>query len=572
MVNVDANFHTLAASDNPITRVRIYFIGDGVDCTDDNDVETNGYLLVSDVSETNSNSIIGKNGITIDEYFNKELNVTIGETASSTFSTTFLNSNGMLNNFQFGRCKVYLDVYDSSNSTWYACPMGVYIIDMPTKRRVQLISVTAYDQMQLLDAIADNWWGSLDFSAGLTPIQILQSMGATLRFTVNPDTVTNLTNGTYSFAEAPFASVEMTYRDILEYIAEFCASIAFFDRDGQLTLRLFETAQIGGSTYTVDADTLGNNCLAIDVAEYTVGAIDKLQVAASDLDIGVIKGTGNNGYKIVDNPFLFGASEAEIDTKATPIYTALNGIGAYVPVDATILTDWSICSGDEISVTYSGETYRLPIFQQRLEWRGAFVKSQMWCSGDPKLPELSATNRAEYRDKRAVHELEVTVETLRSLITDMGDNYTLIEQTVNSIQQVVSAQGVTISDILDPSGEIWTAITTNSTNLSNVSSALNNEITERKSYIRFIPAEPAIVLGVDTGNEIKLKMVNNIIYFFNGQDDSTDLSLAYAYFNSEEAYATRFVAGQSLRFGTENDAVKWLWRKLPNGDLVLDVV
>ena len=38
------------------------------------------------------------------------------------------------------------------------------------------------------------------------------------------------------------------------------------------------------------------------------------------------------------------------------------------------------------------------------------------------------------------------------------------------------------------------------------------EISERKSYIRFLPLEPAIVLGVDTGNEIKLKLVNNIIY------------------------------------------------------------
>lgn len=572
MVNVASQFHTLAASDSPVTRVRIYFITDVVDCSDDADVEANGYLLVSDVTQSDSNSIIGQNGITIDEYFNKDKNVSIGTTVSSTMSLTFLNSTGILDDFQFGKCKVYLDVFDSDNSVWYPCSLGVFLIDVPVKRRVQLISVTAYDQMQLLDTNADDWWGSLDFSNGLTPVQILQTMGATLRFPINPDTVSSLTNGSYSFSEAPFTAVEMTYRDIIAYLAGMCASVAFFNRDGQLTLRFFETASIDDAIYTVNADTVGNNCLAADVAEYTVKAIDKLQVSASDSDIGVIKGDGNNGYRIVDNPFLSGTSEAQVDTKVTPIYNVLNSFGSYIPVNITIYTDWSIESGDEIALVYGGVTYRLPIFQQRLKWRGGYVKSNMWCSGDPSLPELPAYNRATFRDKRTVHELEITVDTLRSLITDLSGNYTLIQQTVDSIQQTVSAQGITIQDILDPTGEIWTAITTNSANISDVESALNGEISERKSYIRFIPAEPAIVLGVDTGNEIKLKMVNNIIYFFNGQDDSTDLSLAYAYFNSEEAYATRFVAGQSIQFGEESDDVHWIWKKLTNDDLVLDMI
>jgi hypothetical protein len=79
-------------------------------------------------------------------------------------------------------------------------------------------------------------------------------------------------------------------------------------------------------------------------------------------------------------------------------------------------------------------------------------------------------------------------------------------------------------------------------------------------------------MGVDEDNEIKLKLVNNIIYFFNGADDSTDLSLAYAYFNSQEAFADRFVAGESVQIGTSDNAAHWLWKKLNNGDLVLELV
>jgi hypothetical protein len=80
------------------------------------------------------------------------------------------------------------------------------------------------------------------------------------------------------------------------------------------------------------------------------------------------------------------------------------------------------------------------------------------------------------------------------------------------------------------------------------------------------------VLGVDTDNEIKLKLVNNVIYFFNGDDDSTDLSLAYAYFNSEEAGADRFVATESVQIGRDTSVARWMFKELSNGDLVLDLV
>ena len=125
----DSAFHTLAIADSPKTRCRIYFIGDGADCTDDDDVQTNGTLLVGAVGDTDSNGRIGQDGIKFAEYHNPEYNVTIGRAVSSQVEMTLLNTDGGLDNFAYGRCKIYLDVYDSVNSTWLSCPMGVYIID-----------------------------------------------------------------------------------------------------------------------------------------------------------------------------------------------------------------------------------------------------------------------------------------------------------------------------------------------------------------------------------------------------------------------------------------------------------
>lgn len=944
MYPVSADFHNLSIADAPTSRVRIYFIEANVDCTDDNDVQSNGTLLCMP-GETDSNGRIEKGGVTINEFFNSDTNVQIGATVSSQIGMTLINRDGALDGFNYGRCKVYIDVYDDTNSTWLTCPMGVYNIAIPKRRKVQLVSATGYDQMQQLDEIADSWWNGLDWSNGITLLQIIQSMAATLGIHLSANTSANIVNSGLSYTEIPFTAIEMTYRDILSYIAETTGTIARFDRNGALDLRWFSDAvlstdtqtyagglvtftatdrasisslsvpfspiqslngydhpwpggggvnkldpthtytgllynptvgttlnvavaspskitdngdgsftfdvkaawdnsgwlvpvtagntyrisvkfsgagvrttvglldsaytvltksnnasnpqtlsetytpsvdgywyccittnannditidnpifsvgstapaswtpysnicpisgrtglsvyvgptqdqqdattyavdwtseagtvyhgtvdpvtgqltvdrvyallndssawyevsgmpkyrystafadrkkynnsyeglsacsyiQVNASEYTntgrwvssssnnfgiessgltlaqiqqdatdgkiaivyelatpltylltptqvavlagtnnvwstgdsvsvtvseptlveIQTDTVGNQCLSIDVGEYQVPQIDALSVKASQADVGVTIGSGGNAYTILDNPMLFG-DEAAITTKATPIYNRLSAFRLFTPISMRCIMDWSIEAGDIITVTNESVTYDLPIFQQRLRWRGGYVASDLFSNGEQERPTQSKEIRSSFRSNTQMHEFEVTLEQLRSYIQSVDGNYTLIQQTVDAITQTVANQNVTIKNILDPTGEIWTAITKNTSNLSSIEDSLNNEITERRSYIRFIPSEPAIVMGVDEDNEIKLKLVNNIIYFFNGADDSTDLSLAYAYFNSQEAFADRFVAGESVQIGKNDNAAHWLWKKLNNGDLVLELV
>ena len=160
MYPVANNFHELSIQDAPKTRIRIYFIGSTVDCTDDNDVQTNGTLLVGNVGDTDSNGRIAQDGVVFNEYLNPEKNVKLGSCVSSQIGLTLLNYDGALNGYTFGRCKVYLDLYDAANSTWLPCPMGVYLLEQPVKTRQKLINVTGYDQMRLLDTDARAWWDS----------------------------------------------------------------------------------------------------------------------------------------------------------------------------------------------------------------------------------------------------------------------------------------------------------------------------------------------------------------------------------------------------------------------------
>lgn len=567
MVTVDSDFHSLVVTQGARTRIRIYFIGDFIDCTDDNAVQTNGTLLVGASGDTDSNGRIGQDGITITEIFNKDTNLSIGGAASYHISMTLLNKDGALNDFGFGRCKIYLDVWDGTNEEWLPCPLGVFNIDIPVKRKVQLVSCSGYDQMQALDLIADNWWNGLDWynSNGLTILQVLQNMASVLSLSLSANTSSNLLNSSIVFNALPFTSTEMTYRDILNIIAEATGTIARFDRNGALDLRWFDVAEVYGDTVSISADAASTPCLAIDVAEYKVAAIDAVHAKSSENDVGVIVGDGNNELVIINNPLL-GGTTYQIETKITPIYNRVSAVEAYSPISVRAVADCSLEAGDIINIVYVGETYSLPIFQQTYSWCGGRVISQMLSNGNTIRPTTNGELRAEYRTKAQMHEFEVTLDTLRSRIESLNGDYSQIEQTVNSISQTIATQDISISNILDTNGEIWTAIKNNATNISGVEDGLNTEINTRQSYIRFIPAEPAIVLGIDEGNQIKLKLVNDKIYFFSGSDDSTDLSNAYAYFNSEETGVDRLVASDSVTVGN------WIWKDLGNGHFTLTYV
>lgn len=443
MYPVSSNFHTLSIQDAPKTRVRIYFIGSGVDCTDDNDVQTNGTLLKWAVGDTDSNRRIGQDGIKFTEYFNPEYNVTIGQTVSSQIEMTLINTDGALNNFAFGRCKVYLDVYDSVNSAWLTCPMGVYIIELPTQRRSKLIHAFGYDQMQKLDVICDSWWSGLNWSGGLTLLQIVNSMASQIGVSVSTGTASAIVNSSVTYTDAPFDCVEATYRDVLEYISEATGTIARFDRDGALDMRWFSAPEINGFNVSIPTENSPNCCLGINIAEYSVAPIDKLNVRMAEGVVSVNVGSGTNTYTILDNPFLNGDS-ATITARATPIYNRLSNITNYSPVQAKMIWDWSLEAGDiVIFLANLGYNYFMPIFQQTMTWRGGFVTADVVNSGDPVRPVNDSSSRELYRIDANMRTMTIDADRINLL------GYTTINNGFKvNLDGTFEATGATISGTL----------------------------------------------------------------------------------------------------------------------------
>lgn len=297
-------------------------------------------------------------------------------------------------------------------------PLGVFNIDTPAKRKVKMIATTAYDRMIKFDREADT------FLAGLTyPITLGGIYTALCAFVGVTSATTTFINSTRSFNEAPATAENITAREVLGWIAEAACSFARFTRDGELELAWF-----GEEAVTI----LANQHFNADVSEYEVAAIDKLQIKNTENDIGVIIGTGTNAYVILDNPFLYGNSDTEIRTYGTPIYNRLSAMAAFAPVNAVAVCDWSIQAGDIISITPAETAYTFPVYLQTITWKGG-ARVAYECTGEASRPVVDAVNRRVYNQKRAVHELNVTVDGLESRITDAEGNISSVEQYAESL-------------------------------------------------------------------------------------------------------------------------------------------
>ena len=564
---VSDQFHSIIASGNYVTRLRIYAIPESVDCTDDNAVQTNGTLLVLNQGDTDSNGRISQGGLTLTDYFNKETDVEIGDTVSCEISTTLMNNDGALDSYDYGKFKAYLDVRATSGNSWQTASLGVFYWDRPTKRKVQLVTATARDQMQKFDAIATDWFDSLDFENGITLSQILFSMVDSLGVRLDDDTTNNLVNGSHVYTAKPFDADSLTYRDVLGWIAGAAGGNARFDRNGFLTIRYFDYALMstpsGDSSvvgyaivgdavlgdgienyYRLNNTTIGGGIFSIDIAEYTVKQINKLIVKSADNDFGTIVGNGLNAYELVNNPFMYGETTDAILPRATNVYNKISGLEPYSPITITAMADWSIEAGDIIYVVTSNGNYVLPIFQQQIVWNGVSVQSTMASTGAESRPTQSKQNRMEFRSNRSVHQLEVTAERLLSMIQATDGNFSEIVQQFNSIVTTVSA----VSDALNAA---QSQITQLSDSVEIGFSQTSEEFMDLYSFIRLIAS--GIVIGKST-SDIKLKLENDVLYFFTGDEENVTTSNAIAYFSTNRLYVNNSTI-QNLTLGTDTQAL-----------------
>lgn len=306
--------------------------------------------------------------------------------------------------------------------------LGTFLLNTPKKRKVNLIAVSALDRMTRFDVAADDFWNGLTY-----PVTIGQIFTQLCTFVGVPAATAFFINSAHLLDEAPMAAENITAREILGWVAQAACSFARMTRDGEVELAWFGTRPVSIPM---------TQYFSIAPAEYEVAQVDKLQISGSETDIGVVIGEGTNGYQILDNPLLYGATDTEVRTLGVPIYNRLIAYAAFSPIVAAAVCDWSIQAGDIIEIALNGVPYALPVYTQTITWKGN-ARVTYESTGAEKRPVMTATNRRVYAQKRAIHEVSETVAGLTRHIEDVDGNLADLSLTVNNFSlEFVSKDGV----------------------------------------------------------------------------------------------------------------------------------
>ena len=404
--------------------------------------------------------------------------------------------------------KVWDNAADSGAAISYVetqyVPIGVFSGERPDKVHTQTINLLGYDRMSRFDEDAT------EFLAGLTfPMTLKQMFEAVCAYVgVSPSYANGRTfiNSGKTFTGPPQrAEGTTTCRDVLRWIAEASCAYARMTRTGECELTWF------GET---DYQLTRRDRFGLNIAEYDVPVPDKLCVHVTEKDIGVIlpqvdtftgdgstktfaltdasvkapavtinnaptyaftfnqasrtitfaqapasgaaivvnpASTNTNAYDIVDNPYLYGSSDAEVRAYARNIYNHLITMSpVHSPMTVEAECNWAVQAGDIIEVEDdNGVMRRMPIYAQTIMWNG-HAEVVYESTGSRKRGTMSAANREKLAS--GYSKLEI-IKTINELTAEM---YTYDPNTGEKVSKYTQLAGEI--DMMVRNDEIISAI------------------------------------------------------------------------------------------------------------------
>ena len=241
---------------------------------------------------------------------------------------------------------MYLGLDENDDPVWEDIPVGTFYIADAVWTAENMISITAYDCLSLMDKTLE-----IDTSAGTVYSfckYIETKTGATFGMTQEECAV--LPNGTEMISVYEDNDLE-TYRDLLSALAQMVGGFAYADKDGTWKLRTFgntsevdipKNRRMSGAKYS-DYTTL------YDAVSYVEKATGMLRVVGDAT--GII-------MKLGANPFLQYGSANAIERRALNIVNAIKQM-TYTPYSAGLLPAFvALDLGDVISFEsdYAEET------------------------------------------------------------------------------------------------------------------------------------------------------------------------------------------------------------------------
>ena len=393
----------------------------------------NYLLLKEDGSEIGSTIILS---CTLTTSVNSENEFTLGSACTDEIEVEYIAADEKL--IAQGD-KLTLYTVDDANTRTKA---GVFYCEKPEYQGMMrevsgsnaVYKVVAYDTMSKLDADFSGWLHANQAQFPKTIWQLVQlacqRAGVTLASSSLP------INGSYSVQA--FYADDLTCRQIISWAAEAAGCYAHMSADGKLQ---FLTYADKHSTVKITPDGASNSTAyyadSLSYEDYTVKAIEKVQIRQSDSDVGVIypdSTTATNTYAVQGNLLLTTGTEANLKSVVQNLYNVLKNV-SYTPCKVSVPSSSGLACGQIVHVKDArGREFNTYLMSATISSGKASFESV----GSASRESSSAVNSQSYKNLTGkMLEIKTSVDGLEVKASDLTGKYTDLKATVDGLSSEV---------------------------------------------------------------------------------------------------------------------------------------
>ena len=329
-----------------------------------------------------------------------------------------------------GDALTYYRQDDAGNRT----KVGVFYAEKPTRTKRNSYKVTAYDTMSKLDTDFSGWLHANQAQFPKTIWQLVQlacqRAGVALASSSLP------INGSYSVQA--FYADDLTCRQIISWAAEAAGCYAHMNADGKLQFLTYTDKR---STVKITPDGASNSTAyyadSLSYEDYTVKAIEKVQIRQSDSDVGVIypdSTTATNTYAVQGNLLLTTGAEANLKSVVQNLYNVLKNV-TYTPCKVSVPRSSGLACGQIVHVKDArGREFDTYLMSATISSGKASFESV----GSASRESSSAVNSQSYKNLTGkMLEIKTSVDGLEVKASDLTGKYTDLKATVDGLSSEV---------------------------------------------------------------------------------------------------------------------------------------
>ena len=312
--------------------------------------------------------------------------------------------------------------------------VSVFYAEKPTRTKRNSYKITAYDTMSKLDADFSGWLRANQAQFPKTIWQLVQlacqRAGVTLASSSLP------INGSYSVQA--FYADDLTCRQIISWAAEAAGCYAHMNADGKLQFLTYTDKR---STVKITPDGASNSTAyyadSLSYEDYTVKAIEKVQIRQSDSDVGVIypdSTTATNTYAVQGNLLLTTGTEANLKSVVQNLYNVLKNV-TYTPFKVAVPSSSGLACGQIVHVKDArGREFDTYLMSATISSGKASFESV----GSASRESSSAVNSQSYKNLTGkMLEIKTSVDGLEVKASDLTGKYTDLKATVDGLSSEV---------------------------------------------------------------------------------------------------------------------------------------